>query len=388
MAADASQFEELGRLIAALLDGRLEAADRRRLEEMLLADPAAVAYYQDYLDVHVLLYWQQASAEEQPACGESGTRAEGRVAEGLSPVSAETAAGPVSFAGGRPIHRTSYVLHPFAALESLAGSAVLSYLVAVVLLGAGVLLAGAWQTGIDRSSLARAKAEAAKRTVGAPVFVARITKAQDCYREDAGPWEADGPLVRLGFQCYVKAGELEITYNTGTKVTLQGPAWYEVSSADGGSLFEGSAAVCVETHKGGLPIKNAATANEIASHPLFTLRAPVGLLTNQAAEFSLTVDEAGALFAEVKRGQVALQMPGWGPDEAVAIGKDRSAVTFILPHSNGGFQWELHLSGDAPLLVDSSPQRPNRSPLVLHGEQRGSVGKWGLEKRPSHGSGS
>ena len=73
---------------------------------------------------------------------------------------------------------------------------------------------------------------------------------------------------------------------------------------------------------------------------------PVGLLTNQAAEFSLTVDEAGALFAKVKRGQVALQMPGWGPDEAVAIGKDRSAVTFIIPHSTGGFQWELLLSDD------------------------------------------
>ena len=122
----------------------------------------------------------------------------------------------------------------------------LSYLVAVVLLGAGVLLAGAWQTGIDRSAVARAKAEAAKGTTGAPVFVARITKAQDCYREDGGPWDADGLLCRLGFQCYVKAGELEITYNTGTKVTLQGPAVYEVSAADGGSLFEGSAAISVE----------------------------------------------------------------------------------------------------------------------------------------------
>ena len=269
MAADTSQFEELGRLIAALLDGGLEAAERRRLEDMLLSDPAAVAYYQDYLDVHVLLHWQQGLAEEQPACGGSGTRDEGPVAEGLSPASA----------GGRPIHPSSFILHPFVVLESLAGSAVLSYLVAVVLLGAGVLLAGAWQTGIDRSSLARAKAEAAKGTIGAPVFVARITKAQDCYREDGGPWDADGLLCRLGFQCYVKAGELEITYNTGTKVTLQGPAVYEVSAVDGGSLFEGSAAISVKAHKGVLPVKEAVTAKEIASHPLFKLRA--GRLANE-----------------------------------------------------------------------------------------------------------
>ncbi len=71
MAARASQFEELGRLIAGLLDGGLEAADRRRLEELLLSDPAAMAYYQDYLDVHVLLHWQQELAEEETACGES-----------------------------------------------------------------------------------------------------------------------------------------------------------------------------------------------------------------------------------------------------------------------------------------------------------------------------
>ena len=34
MATDTSQFEELGRLIAALLDGGLEAAERRRLEDI------------------------------------------------------------------------------------------------------------------------------------------------------------------------------------------------------------------------------------------------------------------------------------------------------------------------------------------------------------------
>jgi hypothetical protein len=388
MAADASQFEELGRLIAALLDGGLEPSDRRRLEEMLLGDPAAATYYQDYLDVHVLLHWQQGLAEEQPACGESGTRERGRVAEGISPVSAETSAEPVSSAGGRPIHPPNFILHPLAALESLAGSAAFSYLVAAVLLGAGILLAGAWQTGVDSSSLARAKTEAAKAAIASPVFVARITKAQNCYREDGGPWGADGPLVRLGFQCYVKAGDLEITYNTGTKVTLQGPAFYEVSAPDGGSLFEGSAVVCVEAHQGALPVKTAATAKEIASHPLFTLRTPVGLLTNQAAEFSLTVDETWAFFARVRRGQVALQMPGWSPDEAVAIQNDHSAVTFIRTYSTGGFQWELHLSGDQPLMVDSNPQRPKPLPVVFSGEHHGSVGKWGLEKRPRHSSGS
>ena len=32
------------------------------LEEMLLADPAALEYYSDYVDVHCLLHWQRVQA--------------------------------------------------------------------------------------------------------------------------------------------------------------------------------------------------------------------------------------------------------------------------------------------------------------------------------------
>ena len=109
-------------------------------------------------------------------------------------------------------------------------------------------------TGIDRSAVARAKAEAAKGTTGGRVR-RPDHEGPRLLSRGWGPWDADGLLCRLGFQCYVKAGELEITYNTGTKVTLQGPAVYEVSAAHGGSLFEGSAAISVEAHKGALPVK-------------------------------------------------------------------------------------------------------------------------------------
>ena len=125
---------------------------------MLLSDPAAVAYYQDYLDVHVLLHWQQGLAEGQPACGGSGTGDEGPVAEGLSPLFPPAVAPFI-------LHPSSFILcrpgvpcrQRRAFLSSRRG-----------LLGAGILLAGAWHTGIDRSSLARAKAEAAKGTIRAP----------------------------------------------------------------------------------------------------------------------------------------------------------------------------------------------------------------------------
>ena len=64
-------------------------------------------------------------------------------------------------------------------------------------------------------------------------------------------------------------------------------------------------------------------------------------------------------------------MPGWGPDQAVTIKENCTAVTSIRPYRNAvGFQWELYLMGDQPFLVDSMPRRPERPSTVFSGEQR------------------
>lgn len=65
MAEHPLQLEEVGRLTGLLLEGALGPEDRRRLEETLLADPAALEYYQDYVDVHCLLHWQHGLPEER-----------------------------------------------------------------------------------------------------------------------------------------------------------------------------------------------------------------------------------------------------------------------------------------------------------------------------------
>ncbi len=65
MAEPSEQFDEVGRLTGLLLEGALQPEDRRRLEAMLLADPAALEYYQDYVDVHCLLHWQHGAGEVQ-----------------------------------------------------------------------------------------------------------------------------------------------------------------------------------------------------------------------------------------------------------------------------------------------------------------------------------
>ena len=82
----------------------------------------------------------------------------------------------------------------------------------------------------------------------------------------------------LGYECYVASGELEITYDTGVKVTLQGPAWYEVNGCSGASPWHGSKSSVGEQPDGRSPAPQVVAAPEIASHPSFTLLVPLGVV--------------------------------------------------------------------------------------------------------------
>ena len=50
---------------------------------------------------------------------------------------------------------------------------------------------------------------------------------------------SDSPAVPLGRKYELASGLMEITYDTGAKVILQGPVTYEVESANGGFLSVG-----------------------------------------------------------------------------------------------------------------------------------------------------
>ncbi len=94
MAEQQLQLEEVGRLTGLLLEGALGPEDRRRLEETLLADHAALEYYQDYVDVHCLLHWQHGLPEGRGASGEGrGAKGEGRGMAGSPAIDGEEGLG-------------------------------------------------------------------------------------------------------------------------------------------------------------------------------------------------------------------------------------------------------------------------------------------------------
>ncbi len=76
--------------------------------------------------------------------------------------------------------------------------------------------------------------------------VGRISGLVNCRWPDRGTETFDGAAIRLGSKYALAAGFMEITYDTGAKVILQGPCTYEVESAAGGFLVAGQADRAVE----------------------------------------------------------------------------------------------------------------------------------------------
>ena len=186
-----------------------------------------------------------------------------------------------------------------------------------------------------------------------PALVGRITRMVNCRwaGPTVGPPESDG--VPLGSKFALASGFMEITYNTGAKVILEGPVAYEVESATGGFLSRGKLTARVDEKGAGVRdqgpgSKGERTANltfsqtgrepttslaprplsgkseirnpksEIADpsplaprpSPLFSVRTPTAVVTDLGTEFGVEVGKAGITMSHVFRGVVRVQLVG------------------------------------------------------------------------------
>ena len=118
-----------------------------------------------------------------------------------------------------------------------------AYLIATVIFGIGLLIGSVVhvsqpvQVARQSSMPSRTDAETKKEIVG------KISGMVDC--KWAGT-ALDSPAVPLGRKYELASGLMEITYDTGAKVILQGPVTYEVESATGGYLSVGKLTARVE----------------------------------------------------------------------------------------------------------------------------------------------
>jgi hypothetical protein len=170
-----------------------------------------------------------------------------------------------------------------------------AYLLATVITGLGLLMAAltyvpqveqlAEQTHWNTERPAAFSQKPGRQMVG------RVTGTVDCRWGEADQQAVDGDGFSLGQGFSLTSGVLEITYNTGAKVILQGPAKYEVESRNGGFMSLGKLTGRVE--------KPMATG--------FAIRTPTAVVTDLGTEFGVEVDNQGITTSHVFRGRVQVQ---------------------------------------------------------------------------------
>jgi hypothetical protein len=185
-----------------------------------------------------------------------------------------------------------------------------------------------------------------------PSLVGRITGMVDCQWEkgsgvgvqlsaDSGQQlqsTSHQPLatnhsVSLGDRFVLRSGLMEITYDTGAKVILQGPVTYEVESPTSGYLSVGKLTARLEKRSAVSGQRSVASESETSSlstnHyplstssnpqslipnpslspvpcPLFSVRTPTATVTDLGTEFGVEVDKQGNTRSHVFRGSVNL----------------------------------------------------------------------------------
>ena len=169
----------------------------------------------------------------------------------------------------------------------------ISYLSSAVI--TGLLILGFWlMPASDPKQVARNTGPSVVEPIAEPkAYVGRITGMVDC------KWTG-GSRVSLGQKCELASGLLEITYNTGAKVILQGPVTYSVE-ANGGYLAVGKLTGKLE--------KRTSNPQSLIPNP-FVIRTPTAIVTDLGTEFGVEVSSKGVTETQVLIGAVKIAVLG------------------------------------------------------------------------------
>jgi len=241
--------------IDAWLDGELSEAAAEELERWLCADAGRMERFVELSFLHQALREAVLTQKMETVADDHWSE---KVASGQWPVASEPAPefqnpeipkSPISnpqslipnplpaiildnSSSIAPLPSPLYITHPF----------LFSNLFSLLVLCVGIL--GAWFYQIDVPRQIAKKDLPAKSVHKTPLaghleIVGRISGMADVEWADKQTATLHGANVSLGRRYALASGLLEISYNTGAKVILQGPCTYKVDARDGGFLSVG-----------------------------------------------------------------------------------------------------------------------------------------------------
>ena len=172
--------------------------------------------------------------------------------------------------------------------------------------------------------------------------------------------------VSLADHFDIRSGLLEITYNTGAKVILQGPVTYDVESADGGYLAIGKLTARLgerEERRGesatpqAVNLKSEIIHHESTAssgrHPLFTVKTPTAIVTDLGTEFGVEVDKRGDTVSYVFRGSVTVQPADDGKNAKAAVRVLHARESARIAHSGDEGRGELQVTAVPDSVLSS-----------------------------------
>ena len=347
-------------LAEAVCDDFASQDDLVELNSLLLTDDRCRYQYLDYCRMHVSLKMRlRARRAAQKAYRQLNTASILPVSSNSSFTTSETpSAVPCAF-HSTPLHNT---------LGYLTSGWPIAYLVATAITALGLLVCARTYISQPEHFVQHATNLNSKSPILPPspqtTVVGRITGMVDCVwsvgSENKLPSPAcgrgvggDGGLnkssvlysrVSLGDHFNISSGLLEITYDTGAKVILQGPVTYEVESAAGGYLTVGKLTAKLET-KEERETKNeervASRSSLLVPNCSFAVRTPTAIVTDLGTEFGVEVDKKGITMSHVFQGSVQVQCPS---------AKGRSADAVRVLHKDETVRIEK--DGDNLRLID------------------------------------
>jgi hypothetical protein len=343
MAAIGDKLSEMYELAGAQCEGMLTAAAAQRLEQLVLADAELLRSYVVYMHLHAQAELGGAeSGQWQSTCCRRVECRELRVeSEGELPDSSD------SRIATPEIPVINLQIPTLNSRFSTLNSWTLSYSVATVLLA--IFLLGAWSYTIthpDADSLATSNSRGATHSRSAEkapaefTFVGHVSGMVDCQWSDDATATSPGAAVALNRRYALKAGLMEITYDSGAKVILQGPCEYTVESPRSSFLKVGKLVAKVESRESRVesakppaaipespnprtpnpqslsPLSTLPTPRAPRPSPLFSVRTPTALVEDLGTEFGVEVLESGKTASHVFEGRVVMRVAGAGDEIA------------------------------------------------------------------------
>ena len=350
MSLNETTRNEFSGLLAAQRDGQLDADGVARLEALVLENPEAREIYLSYIDLCASLHWAHAEQSDELSRMPS-----------QSTISSDT----------RPSPRSKSILqwasrHPKGPAVAVAATVLIAALVVMGSIPAKQWIAERGKTGSEETE-----------SNGKPDFVARLSNwRNDKWLEGTRP-PLDDPRLKIGRRLKIESGLIEVTYLTGARVVIEGPAEFEVKGEKQCRLEFGSL---------------VAKAFEKRSKG-FIVDTPTGLVEDVSTEFGVEVGRRGDLNVHVFDGEVTLKermadgslgppltithghFASASPETGFRTGKITGARTFVR---------RLKLPGEfgAVTYVDASPTNTtvNGATMVVQPAVGFNVGNGGARK--------